>query len=468
MPLRDPTPEELKELGVPMAAPTAQAALATPNQEGVDYRALSSQMSQQASNTSNPLTYYHPPATTMDKVVLGMGPAMATTMLGGGLLKGAIPAVSKFAPYAEPVGQGLGNAALEGFNYLTQPEESKPTVMGASLRTGAQMAIPLGLGKLGEAVAPLTQRIKPMLSKIPAQSKEVLGQLGSSIKTVVNSGIRETTKARLIKDAMLADLEAKGVRLPLGPVIQALKDKIVPFADQEMNSLVNMLQKVAEPLDNSISLVKFQEIIRAARRNAKLPAAKDAFAAFNDEFKNSVASHIAQSGQGGPVMAQEFLDTFDETASRLKIFEDMQKVIGGSDPAKQRKAINIVQGLYFDDTAKQMLKALDNEIKLPGGGFLPQVEKLAKEASAIERRIAERGMTAEANAALQLAQRRARNILYTLLPVPGISRLLAGLLNKFAAEPWPIERAVATGLGAAGKAAPATTATVNQVTRDYE
>lgn len=482
MPLRDPTPDELKELGVNLATPASTAPVAPSSQydQPTNFRALSDQMSQQAAATSNPLTYNAPPPTTMDKVVLGMGPAMATTALGGNLLKGAVPVASKLAPYAEAAGQGLGNMALEGFNYLTQPPEEKPTLTGATLRSAAQTAIPLGFGALAKGLAPLSQKLTPMLSEIPAQSKEVLGKVGSAIKTVVRKGLGETTAARITKDAMLADLEARGTRLPVAPIVQALKDKFVPYAESEMKGLIGGLQKAAEPLDNSISLPKFQELVRAAHNQARTPAAKSAFNAFNEEFKTSVAQHIAEHAQGGQAMAQQFLDTFGETTRRLGIFERMNKLVGdvsGNKPGRQ--AINVVKGLLYDDTAKQALKALDTEA---GTKFLPQIEALAQESAAIERRAAERGAAAESNAALISAQKRARAILYGIAgtmgggAVRGVlggggglvgSEIASWLMSRILGESGAIlpERLAAQGVSGLAKAAPAATAAANQATR---
>lgn len=475
MPLRPATPDELKELGVAMATPQPTSPVAS-NQfdQPTNFRALSQQMSQQAAATSNPLTYNAPPATPFDKVVLGMGPAMATTALGGNMLKGAVAAGSKLAPYAEAAGQGLGNMALEGFNYLTQPADEKPTLTGASLRSAAQAAIPLGFGKLSEGIAPLAQKMQPMLSRITGPGKEVLEKVGSGIKTVMQKGLDETTAARQFKDTMLADLEQQGIRLPVQPVIDALKNKFVPYAENEMKGLINGLQKAAEPLDNSISLPKFQELIRAARRQAKMPAAKDAFAAFNEEFKNSVAAHIAEHAQGGQTMAQDFISSFDETTQRLKIFENVKKIV------QNKQAINAAKSFLFDDGARTALKAMDEEVGYKTGeGFLPQIEKLRAEAIAAERRGAERGIAADKNAELLILQKRARNLLYSLvgtataLATRGVYGVIGGstlpfasmILNRFAGEAFPIESAAARMVGGLSKAAPAATAAVNQATR---
>jgi hypothetical protein len=343
---------------------------------------------------------------------------------------------------------------------------------GAAARIGAQVALPYGMGKAAEAVAPLAQKIKPMLSALPAQSKEVLGDLGSRIKSLVHKGLSETTEAKKFKDAMLADLEQQGIRLPTDSVISVLKEKFVPYAENEMKGLINGLEKASE--SGSVSLPKYQELVRSARRMARTPAAKDAFGAFNDEFKTSIAKHISENTAGGEVMAQEFLDAFDETAKRLRVFEKMQKIV------KDRQAVNIVKGLYYDDTTKAALKAMDEET---GVGLLPQVEKLAKEASQIEQRVAERGATAEVNATILQAQKRARAVLYGIAGLTGgaATRSVFGfggsftgaeiaswLMSRILGEGGAIlpERLAAQGFAGIAKASPAATATAGQVIRE--
>lgn len=456
MPYRDPTPEELKELGVAMATPTSSQ---------------SAPFGRQPINTSVIQPRQSPFPTSEEEAQHREDLRLQTSML----------------PLMAP-GSGLvGAAAAGGLNLLTEganygiaklsghPEEA-PSMAGAGGRTALQMALPYGVGKVAEGVAPLTQKLSPMFSAIPKQSQEVLGKVGSAIKTVTRKGLSETTEAKITKDAMLADLEEKGVRLPVGPVVQALKDKFVPYAENEIKGLIKGLEGAAESLDNSISLPKFQELVRAARNQARTPAAKTAFDAFNDEFKTSVAKHISESAQGGPEMAQTFLDTFGETTRRLKIFEKMNKIVG------DRQAINITKGMLFDDTAKQALKALDDEA---GTQFLPQIEKLAQEASAIERRTAERGATAESNAALISQQKRARAILYGIAGLMGgtaTKGVLGGggglfgaeiaswLMSRFLGEGGAIlpERLAAQTISGVAKATPAAAAAVNQATRDNE
>lgn len=353
---------------------------------------------------------YARPPTEAEKMGMSMFIGGSAAALGGAIAgPGLIP---------QALGQGGGTAFQEGFDYMTQPSATQPSPLGMGIRTAISAGAPLALGKLAESVAPLAQKMKPMLSEIPPIAKETFGKVGSAIKTVVRKGLGETTEARMAKDAMLADLEAKGARLPVEPVIQKLKEKFVPYAGEEMKGLIKGLQDAAS--GDSISLPKFQELIRAARQQARTPAAKQAFSAFNEEFKNSVAQEIATNPMGGETMAQEFLSSFNETASRLRIFEKMDKLVGN------KQAINATKGLLFDDTSKAALKALDEEIGRATGSpgtFLSQIEELAKTTSAIEKRNLERGITAESNAALVAAQKRARAILY------GLAGLIGGTIT---------------------------------------
>lgn len=439
-----------------------------------------------ANNARNPFINMDPSIgkpTGMENFMVGAGPAIASAYLGGGLTESALGGIPKLAPYANAIGQGLGNAALEGLNYLTLPQNEKPTAWGAGLRSVAQTAIPLGFNKLGEAVAPLKQKLAPLMSEILPPAKEAMSKLGSSIKDVVAKGLDETTGARLFKDAMLADMEREGIRLPTPPVIDALKQKFVPYAENEMKGLINGLEKAS--VDGEISLPNFQTLIRAASKQARTPAAKQAFGAFNEEFKNSVAGEIAKYPQGGPQMAQKFIESFNETHSRLKIFEDMNKLVGS------KQAINGVKNLIFDDTAKTKLAALDKAVGFkPGEGFLPQIEQMTKQFYAAEKRAAERGATAETNAAILAAQRKARGILYGLGGIAagagakamgvnsvigfggglGGAEIASWLMSRILGTEGAIlpERLAAQGLSATAKAAPALTATANEATREVK
>lgn len=357
------------------------------------------------------------------------------------------------------IGTGLSELGDYTMSQASGHPEEAPSFGGASLRTAAQLAIPYGLGKFSEAVAPLAQKAMPTLSKLPKIATETLGKVGSGIKTITSKTLGETTAAKTAKDALLRDLEGKIPDLPVDEFISRIQEKFLPFAKEEMAGLVDELQKAAGS-SGKISLINFQELVRAARQSTHSPAARQAFKAFNDEFKESVANHIASNPNGGPVLAQEFLDLTEETWQRLHIAEQVQKQIG------TKGAVGVAQRFITDEPARRALKALD---EITGNTYTQQIEALAREAAVIEKRAGEVAATNASNAQLLALQKRARSVLYGILGTIGGSgfrtitggaggllggEIMSALVNRFVGEALPIERAIASAIGAASKASP--------------
>lgn len=387
MPLRDPTPDELKELGVAMATPTQpqpSAALLPKSQSPYSLQQSQPILSAGAADVLPPMQY------------------------------------QKALPY---MFGAPGQAAKEGLDYLGAgtPEGPKepPTALGAATRVGTMMAIPWALKAGGRAVAPLVEKAAPMLSEIAPIAKETFSKVGSAIKTVTQKGLTELTASRAAKDAMLADLESQGYNLPTGPLLYQLKNKFVPFAKTEMEGLINEIQKAAGNT-GYITLPKLQMIVREGWKDANSAAAKQAMKAFNNEFKEQVSSYISKSQ---PQLAQKFLELTEETGSRLRTYEKLAKAIGMNTKTGEggKNAINAAKHLMYDDKARLALKEVD---RVAGTNFSEQLDKLVAHETAITQRIAQRGATQEANAALQKAQDRARSVMY------GLIGALSGLASK--------------------------------------
>jgi hypothetical protein len=376
----------------------------------------------------------------------------------------------------------VGQIGAEGLDYamsnLSGHPEEAPSGLGAGLRTGAQLAVPYGLGKVGEAIAPLARKMQPVMSKLPKIATEKLVGIGNAIKGRIAKIGSETTTAKLEKDALMEGLRDKIPALPVQEFIERLRAHMPMFKapQDELEGLISSLySKVGgpDPILGSITLDDLQAFVREGYNQVKSPQSKHAMGAFYKEFLDSTYNHIAAS-DAGPITAQRFLDLTEETGSRLRAKEAVEKEIG------EKGAVGVAKHFMTDDFARKGLKELDAML---GSDYAQQIEELARESAAIEKRAGEVMAGKAANAELLALQKKARVVLYGLAGTIGGAAFrsaagggsgflggeaIAWLFNRFVGEAMPFERAIAGGISGVGKASPYMTPLVTAPTREDE
>jgi hypothetical protein len=394
--------------------------------------------------------------------VAGLGPAMAAPIAGGGLMRGLVPALSKAAPYLEAAGQGLGNLALEGFNYLTQSEQDRPSALGAGARSVAQAAIPLGIGKIAENLSPLLSKAPPPVAR---EGVEIAAtQLGRGIRHEGQMLKRIPTDAKEVLDKIVDEADAvMAPKVAVDDLISTLSSKEPTYGATEFVKLIDDIKDAAAGR-TEIGLVKLHKLLRGARASASTPMERKAVELAKRDIMESLTERISATHPLGEKAAELFTRMNGEIATTLDIAE------GAIRTAKNARPMDIVR-MAADADKIGAIQALDH---MQGTNYAPQVRALAAQ-------IEQTGQMKAAAGVLKQQQEEARRLLKGLLIAAstvsgsafgtgyGVSGFLGAIFGaSFIRGAIPGERLVAGAAKGASAIATPATAVANQAISEYE
>lgn len=430
MPLRDPTPDELKELGVAMATPSPTASSPTYSEQGIEALRDSQQFTAppDANRGLLNLNYANVPPTALEKIGMRMAPTLALPAFGGAVAGGGI--------LSQMLGQGTGMLANEGFSYLTQPPEERPSLGGALLRTGFGVGmigaggwvankLSPAIGKGGAAIpepAPVAPQIAtpgttrplptpPIPTPVPGKvGREVATDIGQTIKDKIDDifgGLQDEAKIKSAEIRKVVQEVGDDSMVDVRPIIQRLRTffgdpkKVATLNPAEDAARAQLLKRAAE-IEKEAALnggrISLDRAYRAmtkfgARGYEGAPEAKSeissAYRILRAELREGVEQHIAKVA---PESAQIIKDANAAIHSKLTAAEDLDEFIT-SDPAV------LVKRLQNLPKAKEALAKLD---KVFGTKFTSAIDDYSAKVAEVERL---RKAIPEANQAAQTAFR---------------------------------------------------------------
>lgn len=479
MPLRDPTPDELKELGVAMATPVQQPSIPVAQTNPVDEALKSSQ--EYSANTP----FWKQTLNTAGSILFSSNPnyigntmPAANRRLYEGVMLPTIAAAPFTGPFAPALASGAGAAASEISDYFKSVPEDRPTLTGAATRVGLQTAVPLATSGIATGLnaafskAPLPPSPLPVSPPVSAAAK---AEFGSGLKQGVDTALAQKTVERELKEGLLQETAHLAPRVRVMELIKQLRNAPAAFARNEFDDLTKELTRLAKRGNGFMSITELEETLRAAGKEAVDSGDANAMKAYrflksriNQEIIDNVTQHL------GPDAATKVKDLTSYIAGHMDVAEEAASYLT-KDP------VTIFRRVANNPEAAQVLEAFDH---LNGTDYLAQVKALEAQASefAAAKAAAASG-NAVAKAAYQqalraheAAQTRAKVLAGALMGIPAAA-LGLGKFNLLTAL---IGMSVGGGLGAVGVkpvagvahgldiAAPAATAALAQTERATE
>lgn len=357
------------------------------------------------------------------------------------------------APFAggRAILAGMGGAAAaEGIDYAMSPEGEKPSVPGMVARTAAQGVIPAVLGKVGQKLAPLAEKIPAVLPRSVMESEAMGAVRGVIHKARLFKAL--TTTERETLDGIVKETSEHSPLIDAKDLLAALDAtrKKVSLGKASYDEIVDAVKLAAKESNGNVPLAELHAILRAARAQVGSKADAVAVDTIKTDILNTMEKHITTEHPLGAKLGPLFRKLNNTIGTKLGIAEDAARLVEGN-------PLPAVLRIASDPDKLGIIQALDHQT---GSAFRSQIEALAAKYG---RETAKAGTAA----ALKVAQADARQLLKGIITASaigtgGMSNVLMSLLVGRLPGQLPLEGAIAkTAIGAA-KAAPAMTAAAGQ------